>query len=241
MEAEMPDREPLGVCGQIIPWNFPLLMLAWKVAPALAAGNTVVLKPAEYTSLTALLFAEICRRPGCRRAWSTSSPATGRWARRSWRIPASTRSPSPARPRWGAHPPATAGQGKALTLELGGKSALHRLRRRRSRQRHRGAGRCDLVQPGAGLLRRLRLLVQEGIAERFHDKLRAPDGRKLRVGDPLDKCIDIGAVVDPAQRKGSRDGGGLRRRGLPRRYPAARGGLLLPAHADHRARARPIR
>ena len=64
LPAEQPDMEPLGVCGQIIPWNFPLLMLAWKVAPALAAGNTVVLKPAEYTSLTALLFADISREAG---------------------------------------------------------------------------------------------------------------------------------------------------------------------------------
>ncbi|MDX5403204.1 MAG: aldehyde dehydrogenase family protein, partial [Rhodobacterales bacterium] len=64
METELPDRQALGVCGQIIPWNFPLLMLAWKVAPALAAGNTVVLKPAEQTSLTALLFADICRQAG---------------------------------------------------------------------------------------------------------------------------------------------------------------------------------
>ena len=64
MEVEMPDRVPMGVCGQIIPWNFPLLMLAWKVAPALAMGNTVVLKPAEWTSLTALLFAEICQKAG---------------------------------------------------------------------------------------------------------------------------------------------------------------------------------
>jgi aldehyde dehydrogenase (NAD+) len=63
-ESELKDREALGVCGQIIPWNFPLLMLAWKVAPAIAMGNTVVLKPAEYTSLTALLFADICRQAG---------------------------------------------------------------------------------------------------------------------------------------------------------------------------------
>ena len=64
MDTEQPDRQALGVCGQIIPWNFPLLMLAWKIAPALAAGNTVVLKPAEQTSLTALLFADICRQAG---------------------------------------------------------------------------------------------------------------------------------------------------------------------------------
>ena len=64
MDAELPGRAPHGVCGQIVPWNFPLLMLAWKIAPALAAGNTVVLKPAEYTSLTALLFADICTQAG---------------------------------------------------------------------------------------------------------------------------------------------------------------------------------
>ncbi|MFT4784031.1 MAG: aldehyde dehydrogenase (NAD+), partial [Paracoccaceae bacterium] len=64
MPAELPDREAIGVCAQIIPWNFPLLMLAWKIAPALAMGNTVVLKPAEYTSLTALLFAQICQEAG---------------------------------------------------------------------------------------------------------------------------------------------------------------------------------
>ena len=62
--SKIQNMEPIGVCGQIIPWNFPLLMLAWKIAPALAAGNTVVLKPAEYTSLTALLFAEICSEAG---------------------------------------------------------------------------------------------------------------------------------------------------------------------------------
>jgi aldehyde dehydrogenase (NAD+) len=69
---EFPDHRPVGVCGQIIPWNFPLLMLAWKIAPALAAGNTVVLKPAEYTPLTALAFAEICREAGLPPASSTS-------------------------------------------------------------------------------------------------------------------------------------------------------------------------
>src|SRR5690606_10342971 len=64
MDTELADRAPIGVCGQIIPWNFPLLMLAWKIAPALAAGNTVVLKPAEFTSLTALAFAGLCRQAG---------------------------------------------------------------------------------------------------------------------------------------------------------------------------------
>jgi acyl-CoA reductase-like NAD-dependent aldehyde dehydrogenase len=89
-----PDPRPVGVAAQVIPWNFPLLMLAWKIAPALACGNTVVLKPAETTSLTALLFAEICR-------WSTSSPERGRPAGCWWSTRASTRSRSPARPTSG--------------------------------------------------------------------------------------------------------------------------------------------
>ena len=95
-----PAPQPLGVAAQIIPWNFPLLMLAWKIAPALACGNTVVLKPAETTPLTALLFARDL--PGgatCRRAWSTSSPARARPAPRWSRTRAWTRSRSPGRPR----------------------------------------------------------------------------------------------------------------------------------------------
>ena len=93
-----PDPRPLGVVGQVVPWNFPLLMLAWKIAPALACGNTVVLKPAETTPLTALLFADVCRRPTCPRASSTSSPAPAPRGRRSSTTPASTSSRSPARP-----------------------------------------------------------------------------------------------------------------------------------------------
>ena len=81
MERELADYQPIGVVGQVIPWNFPLLMLAWKIAPALAMGNTVVIKPAPYTSLTALLFGEIVAEADCRPAWSTSSPAATRPAR----------------------------------------------------------------------------------------------------------------------------------------------------------------
>ena len=95
-------KEPVGVCGQIIPWNFPLLMAAWKVAPALAAGCTTVLKPAEQTPLTALRLGELRWRRGFPRACSTSSPATARPAPPWWTIPAWTRSRSPAPPRSGA-------------------------------------------------------------------------------------------------------------------------------------------
>ena len=93
-------REPVGVAAQIIPWNFPLLMAAWKVAPALAAGCTIVLKPAEQTPLSALLLGELAMQAGCRRACSTSSPASATPARRLPRTRTWTRSPSPAPPRW---------------------------------------------------------------------------------------------------------------------------------------------
>ena len=102
LEYAFPDRkpQPLGVAGQIIPWNFPLLMLAWKIAPALAAGNTVVLKPAETTPLTALIFADICRQAELPPGVVNIVTGDGRDRRRaSSSTPASTRSPSRARPR----------------------------------------------------------------------------------------------------------------------------------------------
>ena len=113
------------MAGQVIPWNFPLLMLAWKIAPALACGNTVVLKPAETTPLTALAFAEICQQaelPGRRREHHHRRRRHG--PRRWWSTPASTRWRSPARPRWARQiQRSLAGTGKRLTLELGGKAA----------------------------------------------------------------------------------------------------------------------
>ncbi|MEO8530483.1 MAG: aldehyde dehydrogenase family protein, partial [Deltaproteobacteria bacterium] len=123
MAEEMPDAEPLGVCGQIIPWNFPLLMLSWKIAPAIAAGNTVVLKPAEYTSLTALLFAHICQEAGLPKGVVnivTGDGAVGELIVNHPQIAkiAFTGSTSVGR----KIREATAGSGKALTLELGGKS-----------------------------------------------------------------------------------------------------------------------
>jgi len=123
METTLPDRQPIGVCGQIIPWNFPLLMLAWKIAPALAMGNTVVLKPAEYTSLSALLFADICRQAGVPDGVVnivTGDGAVGEQIVAHDGIDkiAFTGSTSVGR----KIREATAGTGKALTLELGGKS-----------------------------------------------------------------------------------------------------------------------
>jgi len=198
MPAEMPGRRPLGVCGQIVPWNFPLLMLAWKIAPALAAGNTVVLKPAEYTPLTALRFAELCRAAGVPegvvnivtgdgamgralvgaevdKIAFTGSTAVGREIRR-----------------------ATAGSGKALTLELGGKSPYVVFEDADLDSAVEGLVDAIWFNAGQVCCAGSRLLVQEGIAEDFHARLRARMDR-LRLGDPLDKSIDIGAVVDPVQ------------------------------------------
>ncbi|MCA0964587.1 aldehyde dehydrogenase family protein [Salipiger bermudensis] len=200
MESEMPGREALGVCGQIIPWNFPLLMLAWKVAPALAMGNTVVLKPAEWTSLTALLFADICRQAGLPKGVVnivTGDGAVGEMitAAEVDKI-AFTGSTEVGR----KIREATAGSGKALTLELGGKSPYIVFEDADLDSAVEGLVDAIWFNGGQVCCAGSRLLVQEGIAERFHAKLKARM-EKLRIGDPLDKCIDVGAIVDPVQRE----------------------------------------
>ena len=198
MAAELPDRAPLGVCGQVIPWNFPLLMLAWKIAPALAMGNTVVLKPAEWTPLTALLFADICNQAGVPpgvvnivtgdgtvgemivtadvdKVAFTGSTAVGRRIRE-----------------------ATAGTGKALSLELGGKGPYIVFEDADIDSAVEGLVDAIWFNQGQVCCAGSRLLVQEGIADTFYTKLKARmDG--LRIGNPLDKCIDIGAIVHPRQ------------------------------------------
>ncbi len=204
MADELPDREALGVCGQIIPWNFPLLMLAWKIAPALAMGNAVVLKPAEYTPLTAMIFAEICDQAGVPKGVVnivtgdgrvgemivasevdkiafTGSTAVGREIRK-----------------------ATAGNGKALSLELGGKSPYIVFDDADLDSAVEGLVDAIWFNQGQVCCAGSRLLVQEGIAERFYSKLKARM-EKLRVGDPLDKSIDVGAIVDPKQLKSITD------------------------------------
>ncbi len=199
MEAELPDREALGVCGQIIPWNFPLLMLAWKVAPAIAMGNTVVLKPAEYTSLTALMFGQICQEAGLPKGVVnivTGDGAVGEMITTHEDIDkiAFTGSTSVGR----RIREATAGSGKALTLELGGKSPYIVFEDADIDSAIEGLVDAIWFNQGQVCCAGSRLLVQEGIAETFYAKLRARmDG--LRIGDPLDKCIDVGAVVDPIQ------------------------------------------
>lgn len=200
-DQEFPDHSPLGVVGQIIPWNFPLLMLAWKIAPALAAGNTVVLKPAEFTSLSALMFAELCQEAGIPEGVVniiTGDGATGKLlvAHPDVHKIAFTGSTEVGR----IIRKSTAGSGKALSLELGGKSPFIVF------------DDCDMDSAIEGVVDAIwfnqgqvccagsRLLVQESITKRFITKLKARMAA-LRVGDPLDKCMDMGAIVDESQRK----------------------------------------
>jgi len=200
MEAELPDREALGVCGQIIPWNFPLLMLAWKVAPALAMGDTVVLKPAEYTSLTALLFASLTREAGVPKGVLnivTGDGAVGEMIVGHAGIDKIAFTGSTAVGR--RIRAATAGSGKKLTLELGGKSPYIVFEDADIDSAIEGLVDAIWFNQGQVCCAGSRLLVQEGIADRFHAKLRARMNG-LRVGDPLDKCIDVGAMVDLVQR-----------------------------------------
>ncbi len=199
MDSELPDHEALGVCGQIIPWNFPLLMLAWKVAPAIATGNTVVLKPAEYTSLTALLFADICRQAGLPKGVVniiTGDGAVGEMIVNHADIDkiAFTGSTSVGR----KIREATAGSGKSLTLELGGKSPYIVFDDADIDSAVEGLVDAIWFNQGQVCCAGSRLLVQENIAEAFYTKLRARM-QGLRIGNPLDKCIDVGAIVDPVQ------------------------------------------
>jgi aldehyde dehydrogenase (NAD+) len=198
-DAEFHGYAPVGVVGQIIPWNFPLLMMAWKIAPALAAGNTVVLKPAEFTSLTAIAFAELAHEsglpagvlnivtgdgstgkalvdhPGVDKIAFTGSTEVGRQIRR-----------------------ATAGSGKRLSLELGGKSPFIVFDDADLDSVVEGVVDAIWLNQGQVCCAGSRLLVHEGIASDLTARLRARM-EKLRVGSPLDKSMDIGAIVAPSQ------------------------------------------
>ncbi len=199
LDREFPDHKPAGVVGQVIPWNFPLLMLAWKIAPALAAGCTVVLKPAEFTPLTAILFAQICESVG---------------------IPKGVVNIVPGGPEAGAalvaHPDvqkiaftgssevgkiirkATAGSGKKLSLELGGKSAFIVFEDADLDSAVEGLVDGIWFNQGQVCCAGSRLLVQEGVAGAFIAKVKARMA-KLRLGSPLDKNTDIGPLVDRVQ------------------------------------------
>ncbi len=199
MKQELPGYRPIGVVGQIIPWNFPLLMLAWKVAPALAMGNTVVLKPAEFTPSTAVLFAEMCQRIGLPKGVFnvvlgdhkagralTVHPEVGKLA-----FTGSTEVGRILRR-------ATAGTGKKLTLELGGKSPFLVFEDSDLDSAVEGLVDAIWFNQGQVCCAGSRLLVQESIADALHDKIRQRMS-KLVVGDSLDKGIDIGALVDRTQ------------------------------------------
>ena len=198
-DAEFPGYQPVGVIGQIIPWNFPLLMLAWKVAPALAAGNTVVIKPAEFTPLTALLFAELAHKAGLPAGVlnvMTGDGATGAAIVNHPRVDkiAFTGSTEVGR----IIRKATAGSGKKLSLELGGKSPFIVYEDADLDGVVEGVVDAIWFNQGQVCCAGSRLLVQEGVAERLYAKLKARMER-LRVGPPLDKAVDMGAIVAPVQ------------------------------------------
>ncbi|QPC86143.1 aldehyde dehydrogenase family protein [Mesorhizobium sp. NBSH29] len=200
LDKSFAGHKAAGVVGQIIPWNFPLLMLAWKIAPALAAGCTIVLKPAEFTPLTAILFAEICARAG---------------------VPKGVINILPGGPDAGAalvsHPgvdkiaftgssevgkiirKATAGSGKKLSLELGGKSAFIVFEDADLDSAVEGLVDGIWFNQGQVCCAGSRLLVQESIAEQMFDKVRRRMAA-LRLGSPLDKNTDIGPLIAAVQR-----------------------------------------
>jgi aldehyde dehydrogenase (NAD+) len=198
-EREFADQVPLGVVGQIIPWNFPLLMLAWKIAPALALGNTVVLKPAEFTPLSALLFAELAAQAGLPAGVLnvvTGDGATGAAlvAHEGVDKIAFTGSTDVGR----LIREATAGSGKSLTLELGGKSPFIVFDDADIDAAVEGVVDAIWFNQGQVCCAGSRLLLQEGIAADFIERLKRRM-QSLRVGSPMDKAIDMGSLIDPTQ------------------------------------------
>lgn len=198
-ETELSDLAPVGVVAQVIPWNFPLLMLSWKIAPALALGNTLVLKPAEQTPLTALLFAELCQRVGLPKgvvnvitgAGETGAALVQHNDVNKVAFTGSTEVGKKIRR-------AIAGSGKKLTLELGGKSPFIVFHDADLDAAVEGVVDAIWFNQGQVCCAGSRILVQESVAEAFHEKL-ISRMKTLRVGEPLDKCVDVGAVIDEQQ------------------------------------------
>jgi len=193
------NPQPLGVAGQIIPWNFPLLMLAWKIAPAIAAGNTVVLKPAETTPLTALLFAEICQQaelPDGVVNIITGAGATGKFLVEHPDVNKVAFTGSTEVGRLIAQ--TVAGTNKKVTLELGGKAANIVFDDAAMDQAVEGVVNGIFFNQGHVCCAGSRLLLQESISDEFlnllYDRMKT-----LRLGDPLDKNTDIGAINSAAQ------------------------------------------
>src|ERR1700753_2553479 len=199
LDEEFKGYVPVGVVGQIIPWNFPLLMFAWKVAPALAAGNTVVIKPAEYTPLSAIAFAEIAHEIGLPKgvlnvvngAGETGAAITSHPDLDKIAFTGSTEVGRIIRK-------ATANTSKKLSLELGGKSPFIVFDDADLDSAVEGLVDGIWFNQGQVCCAGSRLLVQERVAEKLYDKIRARM-ETLRVGSPLDKAIDIGAIVDQVQ------------------------------------------
>ncbi|MFI5274866.1 MAG: aldehyde dehydrogenase family protein, partial [Ktedonobacterales bacterium] len=198
LASEFPDLRPLGVCGQIIPWNFPLLMLAWKIAPALATGNTVVLKPAEFTSITAIAFAEIVRSAGLPPGVVNIITGDGRTGELIVKAPVAKIAFTGSTDVGRIIRRQTAGSGKHLSLELGGKSPFVVFDDADLDSVVEGVVDAIWFNQGQVCCAGSRLLVQESVAERLLAKLRERM-EKLRVGDPLDKAVDIGAIIAPVQ------------------------------------------
>lgn len=199
LQQEFPDYTACGVVGQIIPWNFPLLMLAWKIAPALATGNTVVLKPAEFTPLTALAFAEICQEIGLPAGVVNIVTGDGSTGEALVKHPdvdkiAFTGSTEVGR----AIRSATAKSHKRLSLELGGKSPFIVFEDADLDSAVEGLVDGIWLNQGQVCCAGSRLLMQESIAEPLIIKIRDRMST-LRAGPPLDKAIDIGAIVARVQ------------------------------------------
>jgi aldehyde dehydrogenase (NAD+) len=199
LQQEFPEYEPCGVVGQIIPWNFPLLMAAWKIAPALATGNTVVLKPAEFTPLTALVFAELCQEAGLPAGVVNIVTGDGTTGEALVKHPdvdkiAFTGSTEVGRAIRGA----TATTSKRLSLELGGKSPFIVFDDADLDSTVEGLVDGIWFNQGQVCCAGSRLLMQESIAETLIGKIQARMAT-LRIGLPLDKAIDIGPIVARVQ------------------------------------------
>ncbi|MGZ4593630.1 MAG: aldehyde dehydrogenase family protein [Actinomycetes bacterium] len=194
-----PDPKALGVAGQVIPWNFPLLMLSWKIAPALAAGNTVVLKPAETTPLTALLFAEVCQQAGLPAGVVNIVTGAGETGRALVEHPDVDKVAFTGSTEVGKMiARSTAGSSKKVTLELGGKAANIVFDDAPVDQAVEGIVNGIFFNQGHVCCAGSRLLVQESVYDEVLSSLKRRLGT-LRVGDPLDKNTDIGAINSAEQ------------------------------------------
>jgi len=194
-----PRPAPVGVVAQVIPWNFPMLMLAWKIAPALACGNTVVLKPAETTPLTALLFADVCRQAGLPAGVVNIITGAGETGRLLVEHPDVDKVAFTGSTEVGkAIARSIAGSRKRLTLELGGKAANIVFEDAPIDQAVEGIVNGIYFNQGHVCCAGSRLLVQESIADEVVDRLRRRVST-LRLGDPMDKNTDIGAINSAEQ------------------------------------------